>query len=194
MIRFPKQIITRKKGKGKGKSMNMVSVGIDFAKNVFAVHGVDEKGLAILIKPRVVRAIAGTDRRPAALPDRNGSLYRCLPLGQTVPSARLHRQANGTQVRGFSPHDRTARQERCSGCRCHRRSRHPASLAFRPDQKHRPAKPAVPVQHPTKASSKNAPPSTTAFVASSPSLASCCHMRQFTVQTDFANHLNLLDF
>jgi transposase len=35
--------------------MPVVTVGIDLAKNVFAVHGVDEAGKAVLIKPRVSR-------------------------------------------------------------------------------------------------------------------------------------------
>jgi transposase len=35
--------------------MPVVTVGIDLAKNVFAVHGVDEGGKAVLIKPRVSR-------------------------------------------------------------------------------------------------------------------------------------------
>ena len=35
--------------------MNIVTVGIDLAKNVFAVHGVDAMGKAVLVKPRVPR-------------------------------------------------------------------------------------------------------------------------------------------
>ncbi len=35
--------------------MSIVTIGIDLAKNVFAVHGVDEAGKAVLIKPRVSR-------------------------------------------------------------------------------------------------------------------------------------------
>ena len=35
--------------------MSIIAVGIDLAKNVFAVHGVDESGKARLIKPRVAR-------------------------------------------------------------------------------------------------------------------------------------------
>jgi hypothetical protein len=38
--------------------MSIVTIGIDLAKNVFAVHGVDEAGKPILIKPRVSRATA----------------------------------------------------------------------------------------------------------------------------------------
>ncbi|TDN63186.1 IS110 family transposase [Paraburkholderia sp. BL10I2N1] len=35
--------------------MPIVTVGIDLAKNVFAIHGVDESGKAVLVKPRVMR-------------------------------------------------------------------------------------------------------------------------------------------
>ena len=40
----------------KGKSMSIVHTGIDLAKNVFAVHGVDEAGKPALVRPSVVRA------------------------------------------------------------------------------------------------------------------------------------------
>ena len=36
--------------------MAIVTVGIDLAKNVFAVHGVDESGKAVLIRPSIKRA------------------------------------------------------------------------------------------------------------------------------------------
>jgi transposase len=32
--------------------MNIIRIGIDLAKNLFAVHGVDENGKAVLIKPK----------------------------------------------------------------------------------------------------------------------------------------------
>jgi transposase len=35
--------------------MSIITVGIDLAKNIYAVHGVDENGKAALIKPRVIR-------------------------------------------------------------------------------------------------------------------------------------------
>lgn len=35
--------------------MTIITVGIDLAKNVFAVHGVDETGKAVLVKPKVPR-------------------------------------------------------------------------------------------------------------------------------------------
>ena len=39
----------------KGKSMTIVTVGIDLAKNVFAVHGVDATGKPALVRPSVAR-------------------------------------------------------------------------------------------------------------------------------------------
>jgi transposase len=36
--------------------ITIVTVGIDLAKNVFAVHSVDETGKAVLVRPEVPRA------------------------------------------------------------------------------------------------------------------------------------------
>ena len=36
--------------------MNIITIGVDLAKNIFAVHGVDENGKAALVKPKVSRA------------------------------------------------------------------------------------------------------------------------------------------
>lgn len=35
--------------------MNIVTLGIDLAKNIFALHGVDNNGCAVFIKPCVAR-------------------------------------------------------------------------------------------------------------------------------------------
>ena len=35
--------------------MSIITVGIDLAKNVFAVHGVDDNGKSVLVKPKVAR-------------------------------------------------------------------------------------------------------------------------------------------
>ncbi len=40
----------------KGKSMAILRSGIDLAKIVFAVHGVNESGRAELVRPNVARA------------------------------------------------------------------------------------------------------------------------------------------
>jgi len=39
-----------------GEVMTIVTIGIDLAKNVFAVHGVDATGKAVLVRPSVARA------------------------------------------------------------------------------------------------------------------------------------------
>jgi len=49
----------------KGESMNIITVGIDLAKNVFAVHGVDDNGKPALVKPKVSRA--DFPRRPGGM-------------------------------------------------------------------------------------------------------------------------------
>ena len=101
--------------------MNIITVGIDLAKNVFAVHGVNESGKPELVKPKVPR----DQLLPliATLPDRHGSLHRrsvnsaqpqagCgLPtfgasLGTLVYAVRPHRSFNCPQVCYALPHDR----------------------------------------------------------------------------------------
>ncbi|AOM39754.1 hypothetical protein A9255_03655 [Xenorhabdus hominickii] len=67
--------------------MTITTVGIDLAKNVFAVHDVDHNGKTVLVKPRVSRA---------ALPELIASLPPCV-IGMEACSgahygARLFRQ------------------------------------------------------------------------------------------------------
>jgi transposase len=65
--------------------MSIITVGIDLAKNVFAVHGVDDNGKPALVKPKVSREhLLAADRPVAALPDRHGSLLRRTSLGAAV--------------------------------------------------------------------------------------------------------------
>ena len=56
-----------------------MTIGIDLAKNVFAVHGVDENGKAVLIKPKVTR-----EQLPALI----AQLPPCL-IGMHVKGPRL---------------------------------------------------------------------------------------------------------
>ena len=60
--------------------MAIVSVGIDLAKNVFAVHGVDDSGKAALVRPNVSRA---------KLLDLIASLPPCL-IGMEACSGAHH--------------------------------------------------------------------------------------------------------
>ncbi len=50
--------------------MTITTVGIDLAKNVFAVHCVDQNGKAVLVKPKVSRA--ALSELIAGLPPRMG--------------------------------------------------------------------------------------------------------------------------
>ncbi len=77
--------------------MAVVTVGIDLAKNVFAVHGVDKNGNAVLVKPKVARA---------ALPELIANLPPCT-VGMEACSgayywARLFRQY-GHDVKLMAP-------------------------------------------------------------------------------------------
>ena len=100
--------------------MNMVTVGIDLTKNVFALHGVDQYVKAIFIKPKIARGqllemVAKLP--PCLIPQvdllrgrRHGSLFRRPPLGKRIQPLRPHRQTDGPQVRCALPDER---QERC---------------------------------------------------------------------------------
>ena len=57
--------------------MNIITIGIDLAKNVFAVHGVNESGKAELVKPKAPRdpllpLIANLPPRLIGMEDCNG--------------------------------------------------------------------------------------------------------------------------
>ena len=77
--------------------MDVVTVGIDLAKNVFAVHGVDKYGNAVLVKPKVSRT---------TLPELIASLQPCIIGMEAFSSAHywagLFRQ-NGHDVRLMAP-------------------------------------------------------------------------------------------
>lgn len=112
--------------------MPIVTVGIDLAKNVFAIHGVDEAGKAVLIKPRVSR-------------DQLVTLIAQLPpclMGMEACSGAHHWacvfQQHGHTVKLMAPklvaplsHVGQARQERRDGCRRHLRGSHTREHAFR---------------------------------------------------------------
>lgn len=84
--------------------MPMVTIGIDLARNVFAIHGVDEAGKAMLINPRVPR-----DRLVTLI----SQLPACLIGMEACPDAhhwvrvfqqRPYRQAHGAQPCGSLSH------------------------------------------------------------------------------------------
>jgi hypothetical protein len=65
-----------------GEIMAIVTVGIDLAKNVFAVHGVDEAGKAALLRTDVLRFKWLRVARPACWMDRRlwHKRHRCFYL------------------------------------------------------------------------------------------------------------------
>ena len=73
--------------------MNIITIGIDLAKNIFAVHGVNESGKAELVKPKVPRD-------------------PLLPLIANLPPCRIGMEAcSGAHhwARLFMQHDHTVR-------------------------------------------------------------------------------------
>ena len=65
--------------------MTITTVGIDLAKNVFAVHCVDQNGKAVLVKPKVSRAaLSELIAWFTSLCNWNGSLLRCPLLGKII--------------------------------------------------------------------------------------------------------------
>jgi transposase len=63
--------------------MAIVTVGIDLAKNVFAVHGVDELGKPALVRPEVPRA---------KMLELIGNLLPCLWTSTSRRSTGLRKQ------------------------------------------------------------------------------------------------------
>ena len=94
---------------------NVTTVGIDLAKNVFSVHGVDGRG-AVVLRKTVSRA---------RLADVVAQLPACLigleacsgahEWARRFQAARPHGEADGTEVRGAVSQERQERQQRCGG-------------------------------------------------------------------------------
>jgi transposase len=93
--------------------MAIVHVGIDLAKNVFAVHGVDEAGKPSLVRPAVPRArlhelVASLPPCTVAMEACSGGHHWARLFAAHGHSVRLI----APEVRGPLPHERRARQER----------------------------------------------------------------------------------
>lgn len=59
--------------------MNIMKIGIDLAKNVFQIHGVDRHG-KVVVKKQIKRDKDGRVLRQASeLSDRYGGLWACAP-------------------------------------------------------------------------------------------------------------------
>ena len=87
--------------------MPIISIGIDLAKHIFVVHGVNENRQAELVKPKVSRGSApAAHRQFTTLHHRYGSLLRRTLLGTSISSAWPHHQTHGAEVRHLLPHER----------------------------------------------------------------------------------------
>ncbi len=80
--------------------MSIMTVGVDLAKNVFAVHGIDEAGCVELVRPAVPREklrelIASL---PPCVISMKGSTCRIRPIGErTVCSVLVRRDAGSPE-------------------------------------------------------------------------------------------------
>ena len=64
--------------------MPITTLGIDVAKHVFQLHGVDARGHVVLSRRVKRRSVGGDGGESAALCDRDGGLRECASLGSGV--------------------------------------------------------------------------------------------------------------
>jgi len=79
--------------------MNITTIGIDLAKNVIQVHGVERSGKVVLKKGIQARASAGRLCQIIPITDRYGRLWQRPLMGQKVARVRPHGEADGAAVR-----------------------------------------------------------------------------------------------
>ena len=94
--------------------MKITTVGIDLAKNVFQVHGVDERGKVVLRKQLRRDQMARVLRQSAAVPDRHGGVRQRAPLGAEAAELGHTRRLMAPQF--VKPYVKT-QQERRRRCR-----------------------------------------------------------------------------
>ena len=116
--------------------MKATTIGIDLAKNVFQIHGVDGHG-KVVMKKQVKREQMAVffANLPAALIGMEG-LQQCPLLGAQAAGDGTYRQADGATVRQTLCKNE---QERRSGRRGDLRGSRPAEHALCADQEHRAA-------------------------------------------------------
>ena len=68
--------------------MQISTIGIDLAKRVFQIHGVDQDGNVVLRKQLRRAQVLELLRQATAVPGRHGGLWDSAPLGARDPSAR----------------------------------------------------------------------------------------------------------
>ena len=89
--------------------MKITRIGLDLAKNVFQVHGVDEHGKAVLRRqvPRGKVLVFFASLEP---PDRYGGLFRRASLGTRALEARTRRPVDCCPVRAPVPQERQGQE------------------------------------------------------------------------------------
>ena len=112
------------------------TIGVDIAKSVFQIHGVDADG-TVVIRKRVSRAkVLEFFAKSAALPRWHGSVCNGAPVGARAQEARARHAAHAADL---CQSLREARQERCGRCGSDLRGRDTAIDAFCADQERRAA-------------------------------------------------------
>ena len=79
--------------------MKATTVGIDLAKNVVQVHGVDERGRPVLRKQLKRNQVLPFLCEYHSMLDWDGGMLQRALLGAAAAEARTYRKADGTAVR-----------------------------------------------------------------------------------------------
>ena len=64
--------------------MHITTLGIDVAKSVFQLHGVDTRGRAVHQMMRQAQSVVTDSGESAALCDRDGGVRECAALGAGI--------------------------------------------------------------------------------------------------------------
>ena len=93
----------------------ITTVGVDLAKSVFTVHGVDAMGRTVLRKTVRREQADGADRGIAAVCDWHGSLWWCARVGAEVSGARSPRRDHDGALCGPVSQELEERRQRRRG-------------------------------------------------------------------------------
>ena len=79
--------------------MNITTAGIDLAKNVFQVHGIDQRGKAVVRKRLRRKQVLMFFAQLPAVPGWHGSLWWRTLLGEKAAGTGTHGETHGASVR-----------------------------------------------------------------------------------------------
>ena len=109
----------------------VTTIGLDIAKSVFQVHGVDVQGKVIIRRQLKRRHVLAFLPQAATVPCRHGGLCFIASLVAGTPGAGAH---GASDAAGLREALRQAAEERCHRRGGDLRSGHPAEHAVRSDQ------------------------------------------------------------